>query len=238
MVLALRVLGATLQQVAAHFSAALVSNIVAFILSAPLVLAILVAAYLLRSFSVVPFGIMLLLGVLPNPAAAGLQYVVRESSTTMGIVALHDHLAGLRSLWLTALKTWSVSVLVTAVILLNLAFYSSTAGSRHSPLAPIAAPLDALLLVLLFAWLSLHLFVYPLLFQQEVPGIRLTYRNAFVMSAARPVFTCVATAIWLALLFLCSATGLTTIIGLALGAYFQHNAFTRLLPSLLTEEVR
>jgi hypothetical protein len=31
---------------------------------------------------------------------------------------------------------------------------------------------------------------------------------------------------------------LTTIIGLAVGAYFQHNAFTRLLPSLQAEGVR
>jgi hypothetical protein len=48
---------------------------------------------------------------------------------------------------------------------------------------------------------------------------------------ARPLFTLVAGSVWLAELVVTSSTGLTTVIGLALGAAIQQNAFARLVPT-------
>ncbi|RME46535.1 MAG: DUF624 domain-containing protein [Chloroflexi bacterium] len=41
----------------------------------------------------------------------------------------------------------------------------------------------------LAAWLLLQLYVLPLLFEQETPGVRLALRNAAVMLAANPFFS-------------------------------------------------
>jgi hypothetical protein len=73
----------------------------------------------------------------------------------------------------------------------------------------------------------------PLLLAQVEPRALLAYRNAAVMMLSRPVASLNASLIWLGALVFTSATALATIIGLALAASIQQNAFRLVLPNLL-----
>ncbi len=228
--LALRALGSATAQVYSHVTAFLVGNLIAVILSLPLVLLIGLLAWTVRSFSIIPIGVAFLVGVMPNPCTGGVQCVAHELADK-GPVTWHDYLGGLRRTIRPALVLWLVSVGISAVILGNAAFYAVALGSDGPVPHPIAFPLLAIWLVIFAVWVSAHLYVFPLLLTQEVRKITLVYRNALLMVMARPSVTLIVVPVWLALLLLSSATGLATIIGLGLGAAIQHNATARLLPT-------
>jgi uncharacterized membrane protein YesL len=221
--LAARAIGSAFAQVFSHFTVTLLSNIAAFLVSLPLLLLIGIVAYPTRSWSLIPIGGALLVGVLTNPAAVGVQSVARDLAHQED-VDLRRQVEMLRRYALPSLKCWLTGLVITGVIVLNLVFY---ARSR----LPIAGALQLLWLLVLWLWLAVHLFVFPLLLDQEVKTVPAVYRNAFVMTFARPVFTMVTALFWLAELTLASSTGLTVIIGLVLGAAIQQNAFSRLVPT-------
>jgi hypothetical protein len=228
--LALRALGSAIAQVYSHVTAFLVGNLVAVVLSLPLVAMIGLLAWTARSFSIIPIGVAFLLGVMPNPCAGGIQFVAHELADK-GPITWHDYLRGLRRYGRPALALWLVSVSVSAIILGNVVFYAVALGSEHLVPHPLAFPLLMAWLVLFAVWVSAHLYVFPLLLTQEVRKMTLVYRNALLMVLARPSVTLIVVPVWLALLLLSSATGLATIIGLGLSAAIQHNVAARLLPT-------
>jgi hypothetical protein len=234
--LALRALGSAIAQVYSHVTAFLVGNVIAVVLSLPLVLLIGLLAWAARSFSIIPIGVAFLVGVMPNPCTGGIQLVAHELADR-GPVTWSDYLAGLRRYGRPALALWLVSVGISAVILGNAGFYAIALGSSHLVPHPIALPLLMVWLLLFAVWVSAHLYVFPLLLTQEVGKITLVYRNALLMVLARPSVTVIVVPVWLALLLLSSATGLATIIGLGLGAAIQHNAAARLLPTFRLSQV-
>lgn len=236
MALALRALGSAVAQVYSHVTAFLVGNIVAVVLSLPLVLLIGLVAWAARSFSIIPIGVAFLLGVMPNPCTGGVQFVAHELAGREP-VTWHDYLRGLHQYLRPALALWLVSVSISAVILVNAAFYAIALGSSHLVPHPIAAPLLGIWLMIFAVWVSAHLYVFPLLLTQEVTKTTLVYRNALLMVLARPSVTVIVVPIWLALLLLSSATGLATVIGLGFGAAIQHNATARLLPTFRLSRV-
>lgn len=219
----LRAVGAAFAQVTSHFAISLIANLTAAVLSIPLVLLIGIGGYVTRSFGLLPLSIALLIGVLPNPVMAGVQAVARDLAHRETIY-LSDQIDGLRRYWRIALKAWLFSVPITALIILNLAFYANAQF-------PLSSILALIWLFVLFTWLEAHLYVFPLLIEQEVKRILLVYRNAVLMAVSRPLFTLMVVLLWLALLLLCSATGLIAVIGLALSASIQQNAAARLLPT-------
>jgi hypothetical protein len=75
--------------------------------------------------------------------------------------------------------------------------------------------------------------VAPLLLAQAEARVLLAYRNAAVIMLSRPLASLTVSVIWLGVLVFTSATGLATIIGLALAASIQQNTLRRLLPNLL-----
>lgn len=231
----LRVTGSALYQVSTHLGVLVVANLTAVVLSLPLVALVGVLSYLARSYSLIPLGIALLLGVFPNPAAAGLQLTARDLARK-DIISLSDQWDGLRQFWLFALKTWLVSLAGTIVIVANLAFYAFQAGQSGSSFRTIGGPLAAVWLFVLLVWVGLHLYIFPLLVAQEDRRLLTAYRNAFIMEVSRPFFTLTVTILWILLLLFTSATGLATIIGLAVGAAIQQNAFVRLLPTFRTTD--
>ncbi len=226
--LALRAIGSALSQVSSHLALSFASNLVSFALSLPLLLIISVLAYITRSIGIVPVGVVVLVAVLPNPALAGVQMMNREFSHNE-FPNLGTQLTGLKQYWRPALRIWLVAFVVTAVIFVNLAFYASRSKSG-SFIFGAAGPLEIVWIVVLFFWLTLHLYVYPLMLQQDVQGVFVTYRNAALMAVSRPLYTWSITIVWLAILLLFSATGLVTLIGLALSAAIQQSAFARILP--------
>ncbi|HEX6508254.1 MAG TPA: hypothetical protein VF221_11530 [Chloroflexota bacterium] len=228
--LGMRATGSALAQVATHFSASLLANLVAFVLSLPLFLAIGILAFGTRSYSLIPLGVALLIGVLPNPCTAGV-HAVANGLASDGYTSASEHWRGLRRYARPAAVAWLLSVLVSAVIVGNLAFYAHAGGSAQGALRILAAPLFCLWLLMFVSWLALHVYVFPLLMQQERTSVALAYRNAALMAMTRPAVLIVVLPIWLFVLVLSSATGLATFIGIALGASIQHQVTVRLLPT-------
>jgi hypothetical protein len=226
----MRVVGSAFAQVLTHVSASLFANLVATALSVPIVLAVGAVAFGTRSFSLVPLGVALLVGILPNPCTAGVQSVAHELATG-GNITFRDHWLGFRRYARPAAIAWAGSLVITAVILGNLAFYAHAVGSSTGALHALAPTLFLLWLLLCIPWISVHMFVFPLLIEQEVKNIRLVYRNALLMAMARPSVMAVVLPLWISLLLVATTTGLATFIGLAISASIQQNATAKLLPT-------
>lgn len=233
--LGLRAIGSALAQVLTHVTASLLGNLVAILLSVPLIVAIGALAVGVKSFSLVPLGVAFLIGVLPNPCTAGVQVVAHELATGE-VVTFGDYWKGLRRYARLATLVWLLSLIASAVMLGNIIFYVRQVGSGASHFHTIAGPLLVLWVLVFVIWISIHLYVFPLLVEQEIKNIWLIYRNAALMVLSRPGATLVVVPVWLAILIVSSATGLATLLGLALGASIQHNATAKLLPTFRMKE--
>jgi uncharacterized membrane protein YesL len=189
-----------------------------------LILLISAAAVHLQSLTFGTTVIVVAIAVLPNPATAGVQYVTHELARGEAVF-LSDQWDGLRRFSALALRAWLLSLLVTVVILANIALYLRA----HFPLA---LPLALIWLYILVVWLAALVYVYPLIVEQRVRRVLLVYRNAFIMAASRPMFTIVTLLLWLAVLLLTAGTTGIVVVGLAIGAAIQQNAAAALLPTL------
>jgi hypothetical protein len=225
---ALHVLGAALRQVGGHLVVSFIANVFAVALSLPVLLALSLAAHA-TSLSVLPLGAVLLLGVLPNPAFAGVQ-LLGHSLREREALPLRDQWQAVRLHWRPALAAWLAGIVLSAVLILNVAFYAHLGGTSSVPRVLIE-PIEAAWTSLLAFWLAMHLYVYPLLLRQERRGLLLVYRNAAVMVLGRPLITLMVAGVWLGWLLLTAFTGPAYIIGLALAASIQQNALARLLPT-------
>jgi hypothetical protein len=207
-------------------------NVLAMLLSLPIVLVSIVAAFYAHSLSLVPLGVALLVGVLPNPACMGLQTLTRELARGQ-TADFREQWQGLRLYWRACLRAWLVAAAVTGICVLNIAFWGTQAANRASRLHAVAAPLLIVWTLILFLWLAVHLYVAPLLLAQAEARVLLAYRNAAVTMLSRPVASLAVSLVWLGALVLTSATALATVIGLALAASIQQNALRLSLPTLL-----
>ena len=228
----LRALGSACRQVFSHLTLSFGANVLAMLLSLPVVLALIVVAFVVHSLSVMPLGLAVLVGVLPNPACLGLQTIARELAHGHG-AAFGEQWEAFRSHWKVGLRAWLIGAAVTAVLALNVVFWSTQVTNQASRLHAVAEPLFLVWALCLLFWLGTHLYVAPLLLAQVEPRALLAYRNAAVLMLSRPVASWTAIVIWLGVLVLASATGLATVIGLALAASIQQNMFRRLLPDAL-----
>jgi hypothetical protein len=210
-------------------SISFLASVASATLALPLI-AVLALAASRTSLSVLPLGIVLLLGVLPNPALAGLQSsaraLVRDDESPFKAFAL-----GMRRHWRPATVAWLLSLPITLILLLNVGFYGGL-FTRQAPTGLFVGPLELLWLTLLAFWLALHVYVFPLLLAQEHPTPMLVYRNAAVVVLTRPLYTLGVEVIWLCMLLFLSATGLAAVFGLMLTALVQQAAFLNVLPRL------
>lgn len=228
----LRAAGSACRQVFSHLTLSFGGNLLAMLLSLPVVLALIVAAFVVRSLSVVPLGVAVFVGVLPNPACLGLQTIARELAHGHG-AAFGEQWEAFREHWRVGLRAWLIGATVTAVLAVNVLFWAAQVTNAASRLHAVAAPVFLVWALLLLLWLGAHLYVAPLLLAQEEPSTLLAYRNAAVLMSSRPVASWTAVVIWLGVLVFTSATALATVIGLALAASIQQNTFRLLLPGAL-----
>jgi hypothetical protein len=231
----LRAVGSASSQVFSHLTLSFGSNLLAMLFSLPIVLAVVVVAFIAHSLSLVPLGIALLVGALPNPACMGLQTLARGLArgepTDFG-----EQWRGLRAYWRVGLRAWLIAATTTVICALNLWFYATQAANPASDLHAVAAPLFVVWTLFLLFWLGINLYVAPLLLAQVEPRALLAYRNAAVILLSRPAASWTVILIWLGALVFTSATALATIIGLALAACIQQNALRLLLPNALPVE--
>ena len=230
--LGIRAVGSSCYQVFSHLALSFGGNVLAMLLSLPIVLVTIVAAFVVHSLSLVPLGIALLVGALPNPACMGLQTLARELAR--GHTAdFGEQWQGLRMYWRVSLRAWSIAAAIAITCVLNMAFYATQAANPATRLHAVAAPLFVVWTLILFLWLGIQLYVAPLLLAQAEARVLLAYRNAAVIMLSRPVASLRVSLVWLGALVFTSATGLATVIGLALAASIQQNTLRLLLPNLL-----
>ena len=230
--LGIRAVGSSCYQVFSHLALSFGGNVLAMLLSLPIVLVSIVVAFVVHSLSLVPLGIALLVGALPNPACMGLQTLARELAR--GDTAdFGEQWQGLRMYWRVSLRAWSIAAAIAIICVLNMAFYATQAANPATRLHAVAAPLFVVWTLILLLWLGVHLYVAPLLLAQAEARVLLAYRNAAVIMLSRPVASLTVSLVWLGALVFTSATALATIIGLALAASIQQNTFRLLLPNLL-----
>lgn len=233
MILALRVLGSALRQVGAHLTIAFISNVCAVLISVPLLLLLSAVAHA-TSLSVLPLGVVLLLGVLPSPALAGLQ-LLGDAFTQADTISVREQWKGIIHYWQLSLRAWLTGILVTGIMLLNVVFYPQL-GSSHSGLRVVAGPLEVVWLSVVMFWLAMHLYVYPLLLRQDRPSIVLAYRNAAVMVLGRPLYSFIISLVWLVWLAITATTGPAYLIGLIVAATIQQNALARAVSTYSTPD--
>jgi hypothetical protein len=230
--LGVRAFGSSCHQVFSHLTLSFGGNLLAMLLSLPIVLASIVVAFHVHSLSVVPLGIALLVGALPNPACMGLQTLARELAHGR-VTDFREQWQGLRTYWRVSLRAWLVAAAITITCVLNAAFYATRATNPATSWHAVAAGLFVAWALILFLWVGLHLYIAPLLLAQTEERVFLAYRNAAVIMLSRPVASLTACLIWLGALVFTSFTALATVIGLALAASIQQNTFRLLLPNLL-----
>jgi hypothetical protein len=230
--LGFRAVGSSCYQVFSHLAQSFGGNLLAMLLSLPIVLVSIVVAFFVHSLSVVPLGIALLVGALPNPACMGLQTLARELARGQ-IPDFADQWQGLRTYWRVGLRAWLMAAAITITCALNAAFYATRAANAATSWHTIAAALSVVWTLILLLWLGVHLYVAPLLLAQTEARVLLAYRNAAVIMLTRPVASLTVSVIWLGVLVFTSFTALATIIGLALAASIQQNTLRLLLPNLL-----
>jgi hypothetical protein len=230
--LGLRAVGSACHQVFSHFAVSFGGNLLAMLFSLPIILAVIVVAFFVHSLSVVPLGIAILVGALPNPACMGLQTLARELARGDSL-NFGEQWQGLRTYWRASLRAWLIAAAITITCALNVAFWATQAANRATSLHAVAAPLFLVWALILLFWLGIHLYVAPLLLAQAEPRVLLAYRNAAVLMLSRPVASWTVILIWLGALVFTSTTALATIIGLALAASIQQNTLKRLLPNAL-----
>jgi hypothetical protein len=230
--LGVRAVGSSCYQVFSHLALSFGGNLLAMLLSLPIVLVSIVVAFFVHSLGVVPLGIALLVGALPNPACMGLQTLARELARG-NTADFGEQRQGLRMYWRVSLRAWSIAAAIAITCVLNMAFYATQAANPATRLHAVAAPLFVVWTLILFLWLGIQLYVAPLLLAQAEARVLLAYRNAAVIMLSRPVASLTVSLVWLGALVFTSATGLATVIGLALAASIQQNTLRLLLPNLL-----
>ena len=230
--LGLRAVGSACRQVFSHLALSFGGNMLAMLVSLPIVLVLIVVAFFVHSLSVVPLGIAVLVGALPNPACMGLQTLARELAHGRA-AEFGEQWQALRTYWRVGLRTWLIAAATTIILALNVAFYATQAANPASRLHAVAMPLFLVWALLLLLWLGIHLYVAPLLLAQDEPRALLAYRNAVVIMLSRPVASWIVVLIWLGVLVFTSATALATVIGLALAASIQQNSLRLSLPNVI-----
>jgi len=235
--LGLRAVGSACAQVFSHLALSFGGNVLAMLLSLPIVLLVIVVAFVVHSLSVVPLGVAVLVGALPNPASMGLQALAREVAHGRSL-DFGEQWQALRTYWRVGLRAWLIAAAIAVICALNVVFYGTQAANRASSLHAVAAPLFLVWALLLLFWLGIHLYVAPLLLAQEEPRVLLAYRNATVIMVSRPLASWTVIFIWLGSLVFTSATALATVIGLALAATIQQSTFRLVLPNVLAAQDR
>jgi uncharacterized membrane protein YesL len=132
--------------------------------------------------------------VLPLPfAAAGLAWAAAEIGEGKAI-NWRTFFEGGRRYWRPAYRWGLLNLVVWALIFVNFNFYSNIAATW-------ALFVRTLVLSSAILWVSIQLYVFPVLILQETPSLRLAYRNGLVLMGSQPALTVVLLALAAALLF-------------------------------------
>jgi uncharacterized membrane protein YesL len=159
------------------------SLVVAFVFALPVALAsaILAPNADLGLFPFLPLILLVVIG--PNPVSAGLHNYASQVAQDER-VEFSLFWSGLRKYWLRGLALFAISVLGTIVVVGNVGFYLSSENQ-------ILRIIGIILLYVTYFWLTIQIYLMPLLIEQENKSLKLVFRNAALLAADNPFFTLV-----------------------------------------------
>ncbi len=128
-----------------------------------------------------PVIIGLLIAIPAGPATAALANVMHRVARELH-VDRSFFTDGLREYWRKALGVSAILALVNIILILNLVFYISQAGSLIQGLA-------LLFIVLLAYWASVQIYVFPILVGMKEPSVLGALKMALMMAFANPLFS-------------------------------------------------
>jgi uncharacterized membrane protein YesL len=182
-------------------------NLLWVLISMPL---LALAFFFLSSGVPIAAGITLLLAVLPlAPASAGLSLIAQRvvEGRTFGWRMFFDGFRETRVLSWQVYGLWMIGLLLVFV---NLGFYGQFSSA-------IGAFLSVLFIYILLIWLSLLIYLGPLMVLQNDKRVRTIWRNALILALGRPFFT-LATTVLMAIIGTLSVA--IPLLGLLLTAAF------------------
>lgn len=197
----------------------------AILFSLPIVVVALSAAYFIHQLELVPPFLALLLGVMPNPAAAGLHFCAKEVARDDPVV-MSEVFDALKRLWKQAAQLYALSLVTLLIIVINIVFYAAL----RLAISPI---LDIVWVYILFMWFMAQVYLYPMLFAMDSPSVFQAYKNSLVVALRKPLPTTILLFIWLVVLLISCSTGLVLILGLIVPAIMQQSLAYRVLPTMV-----
>lgn len=128
-----------------------------------------------------PWWVAPIMAIPAGPAIVALAEVARRCARGKP-VDRHDYLATLRTEWRRGLLLGAISMVVAALLLLNIIFYSELASTTFRTIAIIWG-------YLLVAWLAMQFYLYAIYVSLEQTSIRASLRMAAMCVFANPFFS-------------------------------------------------
>lgn len=122
-----------------------------------------------------------LLAVVPNPASAGLHHYANRVAEDE--LADFSHFRdGLKQFWAKSFLLSLIAVGVTVLTLINASFYVRSTS-------PVLNVIGIFFFYAVYVWISLCVYMQPLLVKQESKKIRHIFRNSALFAFDNPLFT-------------------------------------------------
>jgi hypothetical protein len=130
-----------------------------------------------------PWWVVPLLIIPIGPASAALAVVARRCAADLRVTRSF-YMEGLRAYWRPALRMSAIGMAVLTLLLMNITFYASRASN-------LALGLTLIWCYVLFFWLSVQFYAYPVLVRMEKPSALGALRTAVFGEFANPLFSIV-----------------------------------------------
>ncbi|MHB0859099.1 MAG: YesL family protein [Anaerolineae bacterium] len=185
-------------------------------------IAIVNLVWLFASFTVVLFPV----------TAAGMYYVANRVAHGKTF-HFSDFIEGIKLYWWRSLLWFLANIVVIALFVVNIMFYSSFEGSW-------VVVVGGLWLALLVFWLSMQVYFWPLLIEQSETKMLQAWRNAAFLILANPFYAFFIVTFTVVLFAVSTVLTLPLIfVGMGLVAILGNNAVLTLLVKFnLMEEAR
>ncbi len=181
-----------------------------------------------------PLLLLLLAGcfLLTSPALAGIFVISRKIAIKEHEIEMRDFFTGIKDHWKKSLILSLICVIIPLVAGSSLMFYGQLA--RTSSLSVILWIIN--IWILIFFFLA-QVYFFPLMIGQKM-GIIQILRTSFLLALNNVGFTFVVLLFEIAILLLCSVTGVIFLAGVSMIALLQSNAFIEVAKRYTGEEIR
>lgn len=193
---------------------------------------LLVGLEIRKNFS--PLFFLLLAGcfLLTSPALAGIFVISRKIAIKEHEIEMRDFLAGIKDHWKKSLALSLICVIIPLVAGSSLMFYGQLA--KTSGLSVILWIINVWILIFFFL---AQVYFFPLMIGQKM-GISQILRTSLLLAFNNVGFTLVILLFEIAILLLCSITGVIFLAGVSMIAILQSNAFIEVAKRYTGEEIR